>query len=63
MTTRFKFRDIPPGFGDRFPDGSYTVGRGADPRGRAAGPEALPAEERKPAKTSRTKKPSRTAAE
>ena len=29
---KFKFRDFPANFGDRFPDGAYTVGRGADPR-------------------------------
>ncbi len=26
---------IPADFGERFPDGDYTVGRGADPRGAA----------------------------
>jgi hypothetical protein len=26
---------IPPDFADRFPDGDYTVGRGADPRSAA----------------------------
>lgn len=26
---------IPPDFTDRFPDGDYTVGRGADPRAAA----------------------------
>ena len=35
MTKLFKIRPIPPNFGDRFPDGDYTVGRGAAPRGRA----------------------------
>ena len=33
MTRRLKLREIPPDFYDRFPDGDYTVGRGADPRG------------------------------
>ena len=28
---------IPPDFVDRFPDGDYTVGRGADPRTAAEG--------------------------
>lgn len=28
----FKLSPIPPDFFDRFPDGNYTVGRGADPR-------------------------------
>lgn len=32
MTKRFNFRPVPVDFGDRFPDGVYAVGRGADPR-------------------------------
>ena len=35
MKKHFKFRPVPADFGDRFPDGDYTVGRGADPRGAA----------------------------
>lgn len=31
----FKLSAPPPGWLDRFPDGDYTVGRGADPRGAA----------------------------
>lgn len=33
---RLKIKDFPADFADRFPDGDYTVGRGADPRGRVA---------------------------
>ena len=29
----FKFNDIPVDWGDHLPDGDYTIGRGADPRG------------------------------
>jgi hypothetical protein len=38
----FKFHSIPPGWADQFPDGDYTIGRGADPRTaaeRAADPD------------------------
>ena len=35
MKDSFKFRSIPANFADRFPDGDYTIGRGADPRGRS----------------------------
>ena len=68
MTKPFTIRPIPPNFGDRFPDGDYTVGPGADPRGRHA--EAKPedavatAPVRKPKKhVERTRKPVRPAAE
>ncbi len=42
MKTKWKFSKIPADFADRFPDGDYTVGRGADPRSaaeRAADPD------------------------
>lgn len=32
MKPPYKFTPPPPGWLDRFPDGDYTVGRGADPR-------------------------------
>jgi hypothetical protein len=32
MKPPFKFSVPPADFADRFPDGDYTVGRGADPR-------------------------------
>jgi hypothetical protein len=32
---KIKFTVPPPDFADRFPDGDYTVGRGADPRSAA----------------------------
>ena len=32
MKTPMKFRAIPASFGHRFADGTYSVGRGADPR-------------------------------
>ena len=35
MATEWNFKPIPIGWVDRFPDGDYTVGRGADPRGKA----------------------------
>jgi hypothetical protein len=34
MTIPFKLTPPPPGWLDRFPDGDYTIGRGADPRGK-----------------------------
>ena len=43
MKKPFKLRRIPVDFGDRFPDGDYTVGRGADPRGLLDKPKAKPA--------------------
>ena len=68
MAGTFDFRPVPVGFSKRFPDGDYTVGRGADPRGRlsqsnidatvAAAPEK---KRRKPRR--RTEKPARSAAE
>jgi hypothetical protein len=35
-TKSFRFNDIPVDFGDHLPDGDYTIGRGADPRGPQA---------------------------
>ena len=35
MTKKFKFPPIPVDLADRYPDGDYTVGRGADPRSAA----------------------------
>jgi hypothetical protein len=32
-TKSFRFNHIPVDFGDHLPDGDYTIGRGADPRG------------------------------
>ena len=67
MTIRMKFREVPPGFGDRFPDGDYTVGRGADPRGRLVdvqkGHSEVAAGARKPRKSIRRKTVVRPAAE
>ena len=67
MADRFNFRPIPANFGDRFPDGDYSVGRGADPRGaadRAADNAAKePARASKPRKSKRPQKPLRPAAE
>jgi hypothetical protein len=63
----FNPRPIPLGFGDRFPDGSYTVGRGADPRtssGRTG--DLVPAlvdDLKKPRKPAAKKRPRRPAAE
>ena len=37
MKVPYKFTAPPPGWIDRFPDGDYTVGRGADPRGKSDG--------------------------
>jgi hypothetical protein len=58
---------IPPGFADRFPDGSYAVGRGADPRtvsGRPGDPiPGEPVPVKKPRKPGGKKKPVRPAAE
>jgi hypothetical protein len=58
--------NLPADYKDRFPDGSYTVGRGADPRGlvladasRSPKPDQTP---RSKAKT-RRRKSARTAAE
>jgi hypothetical protein len=49
---------IPADFGDRFPDGDYTVGRGADPRGRVQQQAAKPVPPRKAAvKLSKRRKP------
>ena len=65
MTTRLKFRAIPPGFADRFQDGDYTVGRGADPRGLVGSTSEVGAKRnaapRKPKKAPR--RTARTAAE
>ena len=67
MSTRFSFRPIPPDFVDRFPDGDYTVGRGADPRGRLAKSDvsdtAATVQSKKPRKPKRGKKALRPAAE
>lgn len=67
MADRFKFRPIPANFAARFPDGDYTVGRGADPRGPQAngttGDKAKEAPVMKRLKSRRTKKPLRPAAE
>lgn len=32
MKIPYKFSAPPPGWADKFPDGDYTIGRGADPR-------------------------------
>ena len=58
MADRFNFRPIPPNFSKRFPDGDYTVGRGADPRGAAerAADNAVKAPAAKLAKPRRAKK-------
>lgn len=71
MKAPFKFRDIPAGFADRFPDGDYTVGRGADPRSsaeraaeqaaKAAQDSAVPDKKVRPAKA--RKRVTRPAAE
>ena len=62
-----KIWDIPAGFADRFPDGDYTIGRGADPRGRPIATEdSVSATQRasvKGQKPKRNKKPVRPAAE
>ena len=65
MTNRFNFRDFPPNFGDRFPDGTYTVGRGADPRlpSEAATADQIGSFRERAAKPKRAKKPLRPAAE
>jgi hypothetical protein len=66
MKERLKFRPIPANFGDRFPDGDYTVGRGADPRGaaeRAAEAAAAPNGAEKPRKAKPRKRLPRVAAE
>lgn len=42
MNVPYKFTPPPPGWIESFPDGDYTVGRGADPRTaaeRAADPD------------------------
>jgi hypothetical protein len=65
----YSFRVPPPGWLDRFPDGDYTVGRGADPRGKASD-DAVPAKDVKPSvpapsrmRRRRAKLPKPTAAE
>ena len=65
MTKKFNFRPIPANLADRYPDGDYTVGRGADPRGAAerAAASAAQAPAAKPAKPRLGKKPLRPAAE
>jgi hypothetical protein len=61
MKPPFKFSIPPPDFADRFPDGDYTVGRGADPRSavdRAAEAQRAAAEAAsKPAKKRAKRKP------
>lgn len=37
MKTPFKLSAPPSGWLDRLPDGDYTIGRGADPRGSGVG--------------------------
>jgi hypothetical protein len=63
----FKPRPLPADFADRFPDGSYAVGRGADPRtvsGRPGDPiPGVPIEQAKPSKPPAKKRPVRPAAE
>jgi hypothetical protein len=39
MKIPFKFTAPPTGWLDKFPDGDYTIGRGADPRGKAVAPK------------------------
>lgn len=67
MTRKIKIWNVPADFADRFPDGDYTVGRGADPRGRSAPKpdKSAPAasSQGKPRKAKRAKKSVRTAAE
>ena len=63
---RFTLRPIPADFIERFPDGDYTVGRGADPRGiaeriKATTAKALP--QKKPRKRKASKSVLRPAAE
>ena len=59
MVKNFKPRPIPADYTDRFLDGDYTVGRGADPRGRTG--EAAPV--KKPRSKKSKKRVVRTAAE
>ena len=59
---KWKFKPIPADFADRFPDGDYTVGRGADPRGAIARSAPKSAKRKPAAKRPRTKKAPRAAA-
>ena len=66
MTKTYNFRPIPPNLADRFPDGDYTVGRGADPRGaaeRAAQPAGGPEATGKPRRPRPRKRVPKVAAE
>jgi hypothetical protein len=67
MTTRLPIWTVPADFADRFPDGDYTIGRGADPRGKIAkvASEAVKTDKSasKPPKPRRVKKSVRSAAE
>jgi hypothetical protein len=58
MSQRWKLREIPEDSYDRFPDGDYTVGRGADPRlpGEAHAPAEV-APKPKGADAAKTRKP------
>jgi hypothetical protein len=58
---KIKFTVPPPDFADRFPDGDYTIGRGADPRSaaeRAADAERLDAAKAAKPATKRAKRKS-----
>ena len=62
----FKLRPIPADFVDRFPDGDFTIGRGADPRGfndRADATSADVVRVKKAKKSKPRKRVVRTAAE
>jgi hypothetical protein len=68
MNKKLQVWDIPADFADRFPDGTYTVGRGADPRGKiedapAAATKAGPLPKKPAAKRKLRKRVTRTAAE
>ena len=59
MMHRFKLRPIPSAFADRFPDGDYTIGRGADPRGIAERGKATIANAQQPKKPRKRGAPKR----
>jgi hypothetical protein len=50
MKVPFKFTAPPAGWLDKFPDGDYTIGRGADPRGKVAPAKSAAKPKRKPRK-------------
>jgi len=67
MNKNIKLRPFPADFADRFPDGSYAIGRGADPcgsSGRVGAPlHQRPVESAKVRKAAAKNRPAKSSAD